>query len=67
MKKALYNLKQPLRAWNKRTNVFLKEIGFKKCVSEHGVYVKTNTSESVIILCIYVDDLLITDNDEKCI
>lgn len=67
MKKSLYGLKQALRAWDKRINSFLKETGFKKCVPEHGVYVKTNTSEWVIILCLYVDDLLITGSKGKCI
>ena len=47
--------------------VFLIDVGFKKCVSEHGVYVKTHTSEGLINLCIYVDYLLITDSNEMSI
>lgn len=39
LKKALYGLKQAHKAWNKRIYGFLKDIGFNKCVSEHGVYV----------------------------
>ena len=62
-KKALYGLKQAPRAWNKCINAFLVEVGFKKCVSEYGVYVKTNASKDVIILCLYVDDLLITERN----
>lgn len=64
LKKALYGLKQALGAWNKRIHVFLKEIGFNKCVSENGVYVKKDENERVIIICLYVDDLLITSTDE---
>lgn len=60
----LYELKQAPRASNKRINRFLKEIGFDKCVSEHGVHVKKDTSKTVIILCLYVDDLLIMGNNE---
>ena len=67
LRKALYGLKQAPRAWNKRIDVFLINIGFKKCVSEHGVYVKSDKSKGVIILCLYVDDLLITGSCEKYI
>ncbi|MCH80525.1 copia-type polyprotein [Trifolium medium] len=35
--KALYGLKQAPRAWNKRIDQFLIQIGFKKCIVEHGV------------------------------
>lgn len=45
LRKALYGLKQALRAWNKIIDGFLKDINFKKCVSEHRVYVMTDTSE----------------------
>ena len=60
LRKALYGLKQAPRAWNKRIDSFLIEVGFKKCVSEHGVYVKSDARKGVIILCLYVDGLLIT-------
>ena len=40
--KALYGLKQPPRAWNKRIDSFPHATGFKKCASDHGLYVKTN-------------------------
>lgn len=64
LKKALYGLKQALRAWNKRIYGFIKEICFNKCVPEHGVYVKNDANEGMIILFLYVDDLLITDSNE---
>lgn len=64
LKKALYNLKQALRSWNKRINGFLKEIGFKKSVSEPNVYLKKDTNEGVIILCLYVNNLLIISSEK---
>lgn len=40
LNKALYGLKQAHRAYNKRTDKFFIEQGFKKYLVEHGVYVK---------------------------
>ena len=57
--KALYGLKQAPRAWNKKINSFLREKEFVKCTTEHGVYVRRSKSK-LLILCLYVDDLLIT-------
>ncbi|GAU28814.1 hypothetical protein TSUD_21510 [Trifolium subterraneum] len=62
--KALYGLKQAPRAWNKRIDKFLGDIDFRKCVTEHGVYVKNCAEKGTIILCLYVDDLLITGSNE---
>lgn len=64
LNKALYGLKQAPRAWNKRIDSFLIEVGFVKCISEHGVYVKTAADHKVLIVCLYVDDLLVTGNCE---
>jgi transposase InsO family protein len=58
--KALYGLKQAPRAWNKRIDDFLIQIGFKKCAVEFGVYVQNSKDGEIIIICLYVDDLLIT-------
>ncbi|MCH83764.1 copia-type polyprotein, partial [Trifolium medium] len=58
--KALYGLKQAPRAWNKRIDQFLIKIGFNKCSVEYGIYVKNVESGNVVIICLYVDDLLIT-------
>jgi len=41
LKKSFYGLKQALRAWNQRIYSFFMQIGFVKCISELGVYVKT--------------------------
>ncbi|RDX90263.1 hypothetical protein CR513_27890, partial [Mucuna pruriens] len=63
LKKTLYGLKQAPRAWNKRIDGYLSQIGFKKCTSEHGVYVKCwkgSMKSEKLLICLYVDDLLIT-------
>ncbi|XP_014499939.1 uncharacterized protein LOC106760988 [Vigna radiata var. radiata] len=43
-------------------------IGFEKCISEHGVYVQCyeeNGREDRVIVCLYVDDMLVTGNCSK--
>ncbi|WJX39555.1 DNA helicase [Trifolium repens] len=64
LKKALYGLKQAPRAWNKRIDSFLIDLKFTRCTTEHGVYVKGSNHEEMIILCLYVDDLLITGSNK---
>ncbi|CAH9143716.1 unnamed protein product [Cuscuta epithymum] len=61
LRKALYGLKQAPRAWNKKIKACLHELGFKNCISEHGVYVK-RTHSDIIVICLYVDDLLVTSS-----
>lgn len=63
LKKALYGLKQAPRAWNKRIDSFLQQQGFYKCAVEYGVYVKLQSQERMMLICLYVDDLLITGSD----
>ncbi|GLU00269.1 hypothetical protein SLE2022_176490 [Rubroshorea leprosula] len=67
LKKALYGLKQAPRAWNKRIDSFFVKARFKKCPSEHALYVKFNESGDILILCLYVDDLIFTSNSTRMI
>lgn len=63
LRKALYGLKQAPRAWNKKIDKSLINMGYVRCISEHGVYVKSGGGD-IVILCLYVDDLLVTGNNE---
>ncbi|WJX11887.1 hypothetical protein P8452_02442 [Trifolium repens] len=67
LQKALYGLKQAPRAWNKRIDNFLHSEGFVKCSVEFGVYMKGNDISNVVLICLYVDDLLITGSNHACI
>ncbi|KAM1224199.1 hypothetical protein ACFX2G_044088 [Malus domestica] len=64
LKKALYGLKQAPRAWNSRIDNYLHQNGFQKCPYEHSVYMKNGAKEEFLIICLYVDDLLFTGNNE---
>jgi len=63
--KALYGLKQAPRAWNKRFDQFLLQFGFKKCKAEYGIYVQKLNDENITIICLYVDDLLVTGSNQS--
>lgn len=57
--KALYGLRQAPREWNARLDKCLTELGFVKCQHEQAVYTRYK-KESVLIVGVYVDDLVIT-------
>ncbi|KAJ0705145.1 putative RNA-directed DNA polymerase [Helianthus annuus] len=61
LKKALYGLKQAPRAWYNRIDRFFGSNGFKKCVYEHTLFIK-NTKTSKMVICLYVDDLIIASD-----
>jgi len=57
-------LKQAPRAWNKRIDQFLLQIGFKKCKAEYGIYVQKFNEENMTVIYLYVDDLLVTGSNQ---
>lgn len=63
LRKALYDLKQAPRASNKRIDSFLLHLGFIKCFVGHGIYAKAKKNVDLILVCLYVDDLLIAGSD----
>ena len=65
LRKALYGLKQAPKAWNRRIDSFLHKLSFTKCTVEHGVYVRESEHEGLLIVCLYVDDLLVTGSNLK--
>jgi hypothetical protein len=58
LKKSLYGLKQTLRAWYAKMDSYLLSQNFV-CCSEPNVYMLRMT-DSLLLLVLYVDDLLIT-------
>lgn len=61
LRKALYGLKQAPRAWNIKLNHILQELGFTRCTKEPSLY-KKEDKEGLLIVCVYVDDLLVTSS-----
>lgn len=59
LKKGLYGLKQSAKTWYTTIKNELKSLGFKELYSEACVFLRTNNKGDYIILCLYVDDILI--------
>ena len=60
--KSLYGLKQAPRNWNKNIVDHIKSTGFKQCVLDNCLFVKTEGDETYLI-SLYVDDILIAGTD----
>lgn len=59
--KAIYGLKQAPKAWNKKIDSYLVELGFFKCRYEFNFYIHV-MSHDITIIFLYVDGLLVTKN-----
>ncbi|KAM2723556.1 hypothetical protein EV1_026500 [Malus domestica] len=63
LRKALYGLKQAPRAWYGKIAEFLTQSGYSVTPADSSLFVKANEGKLVIVL-VYVDDLIITGDDE---
>ncbi|KAK2391898.1 putative mitochondrial protein [Trifolium repens] len=63
LQKSLYGLKQSPRAWFGRFSKVLQQFGMIRCESDHSVLVKCSSSNKYIYLVVYVDDIVITGDD----
>lgn len=64
--KSLYGLKQASRQWNIKLTEALIEAGYKQSLYDYSLFTKQHGEKFVAVL-IYVDDLLITENNEEFI
>jgi len=63
--KSLYRLKQSLRTWNQKLDVFLKSIEFVRSDANFSVYV-AQVGDVKFFIIIYVDDfILVCNNKDK--
>lgn len=65
--KALYGLKQTPRAWYSKIDDHLIKLGFKRSDSEPTLYLKPSDSGLHQVISLYVDDMLITGNDDNMV
>ncbi|GKD42075.1 ribonuclease H-like domain, reverse transcriptase, RNA-dependent DNA polymerase [Tanacetum coccineum] len=55
---------QAPRAWNIKLDNTLKSLDFKKCALEQAIYTK-KSKDSILLIGVYVDDLIITGTPKK--
>lgn len=60
--KSLYRLKQTSRQWNIKLTSALVSSSFHQSTRDYSLFTRRNSDKLVIVL-VYVDDLLLTDND----
>ena len=64
VKKALYGAKQSGREWYEHLTAFLKTMGYNQLKSDPCVFYNRLPSEELLIICIYVDDLLLVGHSK---
>ena len=64
--KNIYGLKQAGRLWNQMLDKKIRELGYKQSSVDMCLYYKI-TKNTLILVGIYVDDLLVTSNNVKLV
>jgi hypothetical protein len=62
--RALYGLRQASRAWYSRIDSFFQNLGLQRSKEDPNLYFSHKNGKHTIIL-LYVDDIIITGNDDK--
>ena len=64
LKKALYGLKQSPRAWFGMFTQAMVSLGYRQSQGDHTLFIKHSQNGKISLLLVYVDDMIITDDDE---
>lgn len=57
----MYGLKQALRTWYSKLDIYLLKCGFKRDVDDNNLYVKSNDGKLLVVI-IYVDDIIFSSD-----
>ncbi|CAM8920197.1 unnamed protein product [Rhodiola kirilowii] len=63
--KSLYGLKQAPKQWHQKFDEVILSSGFKLNQADKCIYSKFDNSGNGVIICLYVDDMLIFCNNQK--
>ena len=64
LRRSLYGWKQSPRAWFGHFSSVVQEFGMLRNTADHSVFYHHNSSRQCIYLVVYVDDIVITCNDQ---
>jgi hypothetical protein len=64
--KSLYGLKQASRSWFQKFSSSVANMGFQQSKADYSLFIKVDSTSYTAIL-LYVDDMIITGNDEDTI
>ncbi|BBG92782.1 transposable element gene [Prunus dulcis] len=62
--KSLYGLKQASRTWFRRFSSAIQDIGFQQSRADYSLFTLVR-GNSITMILLYVDDMIITGNDEQ--
>ncbi|CAM8901338.1 unnamed protein product [Rhodiola kirilowii] len=63
--KSLYGLKQAPKQWHQKIDEIILSRGFKLSKADKCIYSKFDNSCNGVIICLYVDDMMIFGTDQK--
>ncbi|KAL0540394.1 hypothetical protein IC582_024631 [Cucumis melo] len=64
LQKSLYGLKQSPRTWFDRFTTFVKSQWYSQGHSDHTLFTKVSKTGKIAILIVYVDDIVLTGDDQ---
>jgi len=65
LNRSIYGLAVAPMCWNRKFNLFMISVGFIRNLREPCVYHKNGENGSIILLLVYVDDILVTGNNDS--
>ena len=64
LRRSLYGLKQSPRAWFSRFSSVVQVFGMIRSIADHSIFYHHTSAGYCIYLIVYVDDIVITGNDQ---
>ena len=65
LKKALYGLKIAFKTWNRKIHKIIMKLNYVRSITEPCIYFRNDDGSKISIALIYVDDLLLAENDDQ--
>ena len=65
IRRSLYGLKQSPRAWFGRFSSMVQKFGMTRSTPNHSIFYHHTSSRQSIYLIVYVDNIVITNNDQE--